>query len=359
MRKNDVDVIIIGGGLTGLSIAYFLKDENINIKIIEARNRLGGRILTTYKNGSAPIEKGATWFGKKHKSLFNLLQELEIKTFKQELGDTAIYEPISTSPHQLVQLPPNNDPSFRIQGGTSVLIHTLANVIKSDQIHTKQVVRSIEEVVDGLLVKTNSDSFKSKIVISTLPPNLFISTIDVYPKLPMFLTAIAQNTHTWMGESIKIALLSDTPFWRSHSSGTVVSNVGPIPEMYDHSNFENSSYALKGFLNSSYYSIGKEERKGLVLGQLHKYYGQQIEKFSAYEELVWRNEQFTFIDYQNHVLPHQNNGHPAYQTKFLSGRLFIGGSETASEFPGYMEGAIQSAKYICDKIVHRKENGVI
>jgi len=317
MKENVTDVIIIGGGLTGLSIAYFLRDKQIGFKIIEARNRLGGRILTSYKNGNAPLEKGATWLGRKHKSLVSLLQELNLKTFKQELGHTAIYEPISTSPHQIVQLPPNNDPSFRIVVGTSVLINTLAGFIKPEQIHTGQMVTNIKDVADGLIVKTDKLTFKSKIVISTLPPNLFTSTINIDPILPPAFTTIAQNTHTWMGESIKIGLRFTRPFWRvQNSSGTIVSNVGPIPEMYDHSNFEGSSFALKGFLNGSYYSVSKEERKTLVLNQLRKYYGKEVDQFSAYEELVWRKEKFTFHDYENHVLPHQNNGHPVFRSHF-------------------------------------------
>ena len=39
-----------------------------------------------------------------------------------------------------------------------------------------------------------------------------------------------------MGESIKVGLTYATPLEREKSSETIFSNVGPIPEMYDHSN---------------------------------------------------------------------------------------------------------------------------
>ena len=207
------------------------------------------------------------------------------------------------------------------------------------------------EVPDGLLVKSDKNTYQTNLVISTLPPALLESTIDIEPALPESVKLVAKVTHTWMGESIKIGLRYKYPFWREPgSSGTIVSNVGPIPEMYDHSNFEDSSFALMGFLNSSYYSIGKEERLEMILTQLRKYYGSEADHYTDYEELIWRQEEFTFVDYRDHVLPHQNNGHAAYQKVYLEGKLFLAGTETAPHYPGYMEGAVRSAKFMSQQI---------
>ena len=352
MQKNKPDILIIGGGLSALSIAYFLKDYDI--KIIEARERLGGRIFTQYDKGEAPVEKGATWFGQNHTELTKLLNELKIGVFEQTFGPRAIYEPISTSPAQLVALPPNSEPSFRIRGGSSVLINELAKYIKEDQINTDEIVTQIEEEEKGLIVHTNKNSYKADIVISTLPPNLFASTIQVSSGLPTSFLTIAQQTHTWMGESIKIALRFKSPFWRTeHSSATLFSNVGPVTELYDHSNYEDNSFALKGFLNRSYFPLSKEQRLDLVLKQLGKYYGEAIKDFSGYKELVWRTEPFTFAEYSQHVLPHQNNGHTVYQQTYLNDKLYLAGAETASEFSGYMEGAIRRAKEISEQITKK------
>ena len=96
-----------------------------------------------------------------------------------------------------------------------------------------------------------------------------------------------------MGESIKVALRYKQPFWRTEGkSGTIFSNVGPIPEMYDHSNLEDTQYALKGFLNGAYHIASREERQEIVLKQLSKYYGEQVRSFDAYEESIWRKEQY-------------------------------------------------------------------
>ena len=222
MQNIDTDVLIIGGGLTGLTIAYLLQNENIEVKIVEARNRLGGRINTIYGDTLPPLEMGATWLGKKHTALLDLMETLGIRIFNQVLGERAIFESISTSPPQVVQLPPNTDPSFRIQGGTMSIIKTLAAQLKADQIYKAQPIQSIEKKDGELWVQSTEIQFRAKIVISTLPPNLLAKTVRFTPTLPTDLINTMTNTHTWMGESIKIGLTYQKPFWQAnHSSGTI------------------------------------------------------------------------------------------------------------------------------------------
>ena len=350
MKSIKADILIIGAGLTGLTIAYLLRKQNKSVKIIEARARVGGRIYTKYNSNLAPLEMGATWFGKKHTALVTLLEDLKIGNFEQQLGDKAIYEAISTSPPQLVTLPPNDNPSYRIQGGTTTIIEALTSHFDESQLFLNEAVNTIEEKSNEVVVSTQNHCFKANKVISTLPPNLLLTTITCTPNLPAEVINIGKQTHTWMGESIKIALTYDTPFWRQNSSGTIVSNVGPIPEMYDHSNVENDRFALKGFLNGSYYSLTKTERLELVMKQLEKYYGMQARNFLTYEEVIWREESFTFTDYSTHILPHQNNGHPIFRQPFMNEKLWIAGSETAEQFAGYMDGAIRSAIYIIENL---------
>jgi monoamine oxidase len=55
-------VIIIGAGLSGLLTAYRLKEEGVPFKILEARDRTGGRIHTLESKNGTPLEMGATWF---------------------------------------------------------------------------------------------------------------------------------------------------------------------------------------------------------------------------------------------------------------------------------------------------------
>jgi len=350
----DCDILIIGAGLTGLTIAYQLRNSGLSIKIAESRNRIGGRIETIKTKTGEKVEMGATWLGKKHTYLSTLLEELGIKTFEQIIGDTAIYEAISTSPHYLARIPPNPEPSLRIAGGTETLIHTLYSHISSEKIFLDTKVDSIKRDNNKTVTDCIHTIFKSKIVISTLPPNLLVNSIDSENKLPENLMSIARNTHTWMGESIKIALTYPTPFWRQeHLSGTIMSNVGPVPEMYDHSNVEDNKYALMGLLNGGYFQLTKEERLAIIMKQLKKYFGDLAESYTIYEEKIWRSESDTFTPYESNVLPHQNNGHDLFQESYLEGSLILAGTETSTYYSGYMEGAVYSGLLASKRIIER------
>ncbi len=85
-------ILIIGAGLSGLLTGYYLKKAGIPFKIIEARNRIGGRINTVYGKDNTPMEMGATWFTTQHSHLISLLKELEIGYFEQYSDSTVFYQ---------------------------------------------------------------------------------------------------------------------------------------------------------------------------------------------------------------------------------------------------------------------------
>lgn len=58
--KTDYDVIVIGAGIAGLTAAKQLVEDGYEVLIIEARDRVGGRIATDWSLGT-PFEVGAGW----------------------------------------------------------------------------------------------------------------------------------------------------------------------------------------------------------------------------------------------------------------------------------------------------------
>jgi monoamine oxidase len=347
MQKKTTDVLIIGAGFTGLTLAYYLKQLDVSVTLVEARDRIGGRIYTKQNTNQAPIELGATWLVNEHSELLKLIKTLGLDVFEQHYGSTAIYEPSKSNPPQLVNLPQSSQSSYRIKNGTQSIIKSLSEVLKSDQIATNCNITNINKHDDYILATSENHEFKCKHIISTLPPYLFDQTISVYPNLPKEITSIMQNTHTWMHDSIKVGFTFKTPFWKGErTSGTIYSNVSALQELYDHSDADNNTYALVGFMNKSFYGNTIEERQELALKQLEYYYGNQVRQFLSYEELVWQDERFTTARYDNFIMPQQNNGNPLFQNSFLNHSLFIAGTETSSYASGKMEGAIRSAQQV-------------
>ena len=344
-------ITILGAGLSGLYLGWKLQETGMDVTILEARNRVGGRIFTKRSVGETKVEMGATWLGPQHTHLSELLKTLEIPIFEQYMKGTTYFEPFSTSPPQPVELPPQS-PSYRIKGGTSALISALEAKIQPHSIHLNEAVDKLA-YIDGQVHIHSADGKRvADLVISTLPPALLINSIVFEPLLPQSIMDLASQTQTWMRDSIKAAVVYSKPFWRDRKlSGTLFSNVGPLNESYDHTSFEQDSFAMKGFVNEAYGSLPYEERKTRVLDQLKGAFGEEAESYSAYEEVVWSNEKYTRGADNADLFPHQNNGNPLYeQASLYAGHFYIAGSETSPLYGGYMEGAIVSAKKILERI---------
>src|SRR5262245_11528359 len=53
------DVLVIGAGAAGLAAARALADAGQQVVVLEARDRIGGRVWTDHTFGPVPVERGA------------------------------------------------------------------------------------------------------------------------------------------------------------------------------------------------------------------------------------------------------------------------------------------------------------
>jgi len=74
-------VIIIGAGFAGLAAAYELQQRKIDFVILEARNRIGGRVFSHQIDSAENlvVELGAEWVGKSHERILQMCDEFKLK----------------------------------------------------------------------------------------------------------------------------------------------------------------------------------------------------------------------------------------------------------------------------------------
>jgi monoamine oxidase len=338
-------VVILGAGLSGLLTAFRLKKLGYEVKILEARDRIGGRIYTFDAALNTSVEMGATWFGLKHTHLLGLLNELGLGYYEQHTKGDAFFEPFSLAPPQKITIP-EQMPSYRIAGGSNALIEILKGGLQKEEINLGANIHSIEFQNNKILALSNESMWEADLMVSTLPPGLLFRSIKFSPNLDEEVYKIGLTTHTWMQDSIKTAIIYKNAFWREDGlSGTLFSNVGPFSELYDHSNEEITKYALCGFVNGGYARLNPSERQKKVMAQLEKIFGTQVNNFIDYKECIW-NDEWTKHPETPDIFPHNNNGHPIFEKNHFDNRFFVSGSETARHFPGYMDGAVQSAERV-------------
>jgi len=76
--ENHFDVIIVGAGAAGLAAAIDLSSAGASVVVLEARDRIGGRILTRQDGNGAPIELGAEFIHGLPPEIWQPLQEHQV-----------------------------------------------------------------------------------------------------------------------------------------------------------------------------------------------------------------------------------------------------------------------------------------
>jgi monoamine oxidase len=78
-QGGAAEVIVVGAGLAGLNAALELTDAGVDVLVLEASDRVGGRVHTV-DFGDGPIEAGATTYGPTHRRGLALLKRFAVPT---------------------------------------------------------------------------------------------------------------------------------------------------------------------------------------------------------------------------------------------------------------------------------------
>ena len=91
---HDCDVVVVGAGLAGLTAARELTGAGLDVRVLEARDRVGGRTLSQSVGDHLEdvVELGGQWVGLTQHEVLALAEELGIETYPQYATGKNLFE---------------------------------------------------------------------------------------------------------------------------------------------------------------------------------------------------------------------------------------------------------------------------
>jgi monoamine oxidase len=288
-------------------VARRLAEAGVDVHLFEARDRLGGRVLTldaTGAPGDDGFDLGPSWiWPRMQPAIGSLVDELGLATFAQSSDGDVVFERMSREPAQRYPGVPQDAQTMRLAGGSAALILGAA--------------------------------------------------IGMAPQPPHETRELWEATPTWMAAQAKFVAVFAAPFWLEDGySGTAQSMVGPMLEMHDATTLSGTP-ALFGFLG-----IGPAERRRIgeagiteaCLAQFARLFGPRAGSPTAILYQDWATETLTCT-----AGDETWTGHPAPAPAWVhgpwSGRLVLAGSEVSPSEAGYLAGAVHASELAAARLL--------
>lgn len=447
MGRARADVVVVGAGLAGLVAARRITESGRSVVVLEARDRVGGRILNQDIGDGKVVEMGGQWIGPTQDRMYALAQQLDIETFPTyDEGDSIAYmggkryrfagdfpraNPLvvgdfvqavlrierlakkvptdrpwhaaraerwdgqtleswirkgmrtsrgrdtmhmymtavfATEPANLsllhalfyIHAGTNFDTLIRISGGAQqdrIVGGSQAVAIKlaerlGDVIRLGSPVRRVEYTGDTAVVISEDDSVSAERVVVAIPPTL-AGRIVYDPPLPADRDQLTQRLP--QGSVVKINAIYDEPFWRNEGlSGFAGDPDQVVSFAIDNSPPGDPRGTLAGFIEGQHARrFSREdpvERSKVVLECLAYYFGPRAASPTSYHEQDWSAEEWTRGCYGAHFPPGVWTQYgPALREPV--GCIHWAGTETATVWNGYMEGAVQSGERAASEVL--------
>ncbi|MEZ5155714.1 MAG: FAD-dependent oxidoreductase [Solirubrobacterales bacterium] len=233
----------------------------------------------------------------------------------------------------------------RIVGGSQLISLKLAKRL-GNAVRLEQPVGLIRRTRTGVSVRTPSGTWPAKRAIVTVPPAL-MGGIDFKPPLPANRAQFDQRMP--MGTVVKCMAFYDAPFWREAGlNGMTTSDQGPVRLTYDNSPPDGRPGVLLGFIEGQdardLAGATDQERKAAVVECFARYFGSEAEsRMTGYVEKSWAADPWSRGCYGGITPPGAITGYPGVIRRPF-GRIHWAGTESATQWGGYMDGAIQSGQ---------------
>ena len=436
---HDCDVIVVGAGLAGLTAARELSGAGMDVRVLEARDRVGGRTLN-HPVGERPddvVELGGQWVGPTQHEALDLARELGIETypthgegknlFEDDRGKVKSYsgtiprlgplvmadygradlrlkrlikkvspdapweapdaerldgqtfaswiegaartrtarEALAMSCRAVFGVEPADTSLLHIlfyaasAGGWDDLLDTEGGAQQDRIVGGSQLIslRMGEELgervalsapVDGIRVDGDgvvAGDLRARRVIVALPPAL-AGRLDYEPAMPGPRDQLCQRMP--MGSVVKCMAIYDEPFWRDDGfSGQALSLPGPAQVVFDNTPPSGAPGVLMGFLEGGdarrLGAVPPAERREAVVGVFERLFGARAGKPDGYVDKDWSAEPFSRGCYSGVPGPGVWTSYGRALRQAV-GPIHWAGTETATRWMGYFDGAIQSGK---------------
>ena len=242
----------------------------------------------------------------------------------------------------------------RFVGGSGLIVERLQEALGPRRVILRSPVRQIRNGERGVSVISDRINLRVKRVIVAIPPVL-AGRIDYSPDLPPERDALSQRLP--QGTLGKVAAVYDRPFWRDDGlTGAALHLPGPVNAIFDDSPPDGSPGVLFGFVGGDahrgFFPKSPDERRAAALRTFTDCFGAEAAQPRDYFETNWSAERWSRGGPVGIAGPGVYTAlGPALRRPV--GRIHWAGTETATYWNGYMDGAVRSGERAAGEAMER------